>query len=78
MFNVYDNGKPASTAGQKVLTPGNGWDNHSFHTFEKAVEYAKLYLGEYDCLPANWDGLSYDYSGYGDTIEIRHSNKPER
>jgi hypothetical protein len=50
---------------------GKGFDNSSFPTFAEAFAYARLWLGEYENLPENWDGSPYDYSGYGDLIEIK-------
>lgn len=68
MFTVYDNGRLARYPEVNV---GASWDNCSFPTFEAAVSYAKQWLGQWDTLPPNWDGSSYNYDGYGDTIEIR-------
>ncbi len=71
MFGVFDNNKPASVEGFPQLTKGNGWDTHLFPTFAEAVQYAKDWLGQWDTLPDGWDGKPYNYSGYGDKIEVR-------
>lgn len=77
MFQVFDNNKPADTTGFPSLTKGNGWDNSVFPTYEEARKYAWMWLGPYG---GSYDGESgydlkvntpWDYSGYGDMIEIR-------
>lgn len=76
MYIVYDNGKFASSHGQNIITPGHGWDNHAFQTFEEARDYAQLYLGCFD-LPEDWDGSPYCYylGGNECTIEIREEGQ---
>lgn len=70
MFNVYDNNKPASSAGFPNLKYSD-WARNSFASFQEALSYAKNWLGQWDNLPDGWDGSPHDYSSYGDTIEIR-------
>lgn len=71
MFEVFDNGKPASVEGfPNLLT----WKTNRFETLLEAHNYAKNWLGAYyheglALLP----GVSYDYSGYQDLIEIRET-----
>jgi hypothetical protein len=66
-YFVLDNGKPAIMEDSKV------WNKHFYTDFGQALGYAKNWLGEYDTLPENYQGDPYDYSGYGDKIEIRYS-----
>jgi hypothetical protein len=68
MYAVYERGIPARFPEMEV---DPSWDNHQFPTFLEAITYAKQWLGEWDTIPEEWDGKSYDYDGYGDTIEIR-------
>lgn len=68
MYIVYDNGRLARSPECNV---DPSWDNCSFSTLEEAVVYARHWLGEGDTLPEQWDGSSYDYNGYGDTLEIK-------
>lgn len=71
-YQVLENERPCSVTGCPSLTKGVGWDRHSFNSFEEALAYTKKWLGDYAVtIPENWDGSSYDYSGYGDIIEIR-------
>ena len=71
MYGVFDNNKPANSTAFPQLK-GKGWKSHLFGTFKDAEEYAKEWLGDYypgkDVLVL---GLPYNYSGYGDLIEIR-------
>jgi hypothetical protein len=73
-FSVYENGKPCNRIGFPILK-GNDWKNHSFDTFEAAQEYANDWLGDYATpLTVN---VPYEYSGYGDMIEIREEEVEE-
>jgi len=74
VFSVYDNGRPAKYPDSKV---DPSWNNNTFDTFEEALEYAHMWLGPFG---GSWDGMDgvvlelnvpWDYSGYGDVIEIR-------
>ena len=69
MFRVLDNGKdatyPESVSGL--------WRQCNFATKEEAVNYANLWIGMHGPIPediASGDIVSYDYSGYGDTVSI--------
>lgn len=74
MFAVYEGGAPANNSRWKNRDSHSpAWANSRFDTFAEAVAYARKWLGEYDCLPLDWDGKPFDYSGYGDLIEIRDS-----
>lgn len=71
MYQVFDNGRPADKTGFPLLI-GKGWDTSSFPALQEAQEYALNWLN----LPQNC-GLElqvdapYDYSGYGDILEIK-------
>ncbi len=67
-YEVLDNGNPA------IIQNSDVWNKHFYRNFDQALEYTKKWLGEYDSLPNNWQGEKYDYSGYGDTIEIRFNS----
>ncbi len=69
-FQVLENNKPCDSASFQQLR-GCGWDNSFFNSFADAVEYSRQWLGDYDNLPDEWNGSCWDYSGYGDVIEIR-------
>lgn len=74
MFKVYDNGKEANCFGYKVH---ESWDAKGFETFEAALIYARKWIAPYGGSYDGTDGVilqlnkPYDYSGYGDFIEIR-------
>lgn len=71
-FCVYDNGKPASAKGFPQIKEVEGWNNHKFDTFPIAAAYATMWVGH---IIQPEDLLKpYDYSGYGDIIEIREEN----
>lgn len=71
-FCVYDNGKPASVKGFPSIKGFTGWDTHRFDTWPKAVAYAAQWVGR---IIQPEDLLTpYDYSGYGDIIEVRIEN----
>ena len=63
MYKVLDNGKPA-------LLIESEWKKFEYDTFEEALSYVESWLGEEYSIPFGWRGSRYDYSGYGDTIEI--------
>jgi hypothetical protein len=83
-YQVFNNGKPADTTGFPQLK-GDGWMRSKFDTLEEARDYADDWVGFSLFSPdlAHVAGLivldkqrlkvgeSYDYNGYGDTIEIR-------
>ena len=74
MFQVFDSGHPADCHHCKVHS---SWNNSKFNTFEEALKYARMwgapYVGAYDGSSGVELklGVPWDYSGYGDTIEIR-------
>jgi hypothetical protein len=75
-YEVYDSGKPASIIGFPGLK-GKGWETNSFNNYKRALRYAINWLGAYSGygdikLKLN---VPYDYSGYGDFIEIREIKK---
>lgn len=72
MFCVYDNGKPASVKGFPVIKSVKGWETHRFDTWPKAVAYASQWIGR--IIQPEDLIKSYDYSGYGDIIEVRIEN----
>jgi hypothetical protein len=68
MFVVYDNNKPARYPEHNVHY---SWQCNTYDTFEQALSYARKWLwpyGEGVVLKLN---KPWDYSGYGDMIEIR-------
>lgn len=76
MFQVLENGKPANHQSFPKVHPS--WNKAEWETFEQAKIYAWKWLG--DCAGGSNDGTDgvelklntpYDYSGYGDIIEIR-------
>jgi hypothetical protein len=68
-YTVYDNDRLACYPHHAV---DSSWNNASFNTLKEAREYAHNWLGVYS---PGVDGFKpnvpYDYSGYGDIIEIR-------
>jgi len=64
-FIVYDSGKYARQS-------SGGWDRCHYDSMYEAICYARHWLGDVSSIPDDWDGKSINYSGYGDTIEIRH------
>lgn len=69
VYQVLENGKPADSKSYPKLA-NLGWDNSTFESFEAALAYALKWLGCY--APKTLEvGIPYDYSGYGDTIEIK-------
>jgi len=68
MFQVFDNNKPADASGHNVH---HTWNNSTFSTFEEAHQYANQWLAPSHGLVILKLNQPYDYSGYGDIIEIR-------
>lgn len=69
MYQVFDNGKPADAEHQGL---DGSWSNSKFDTLEEAQIYANHYLGfQKDILLLVELNVPYDYSGYGDFLEIR-------
>lgn len=74
-FCVFDNNKPASTVEFPQIRKCEGWDNHEFDSFPKAVAYAFSWLGTIATTePEDFLNGGFDYSGHGDIIEIREVN----
>jgi hypothetical protein len=68
MYQVFDNGKPADCFHCNVH---ESWNNSVYDTFEKALEYANKWLGFFGSGVVLKLNTPWDYSGYGDMIEIR-------
>jgi hypothetical protein len=68
MFKVFDGGKPANYEHHKVHS---SWQNCTFKSFVEALNYAHKWLGVYSPGKILKLNTPYDYSGYGDIIEIR-------
>ena len=69
MFEVLDNGKPASEEGYPSLK-GLGWKTNKFETLEQAIVYADKWFYPF-CTGRHALTGPFDYSGYGDTAQIR-------
>jgi len=69
LFQVFDNDRPADCFNHEVH---KSWEQSKFKTFDEALEYARNWLGypEGDIPPLELN-VPWDYSGYGDKIEIR-------
>jgi hypothetical protein len=74
-YQVLDNGRPADCHHQKV---DKSWNRSMFDSYREALTYARKWLG--DAWGGSNDGTtgvvlkvdtSWEYSGYGDHIEIR-------
>jgi len=68
LFEVYDCGK---LAGFPYIDVSKDWVQPTFLTFEEAQVYTKNWLGEFASLCPTEPNKVIDYSGCGDTIEIR-------
>ena len=74
MFTVYDKGLPANDKSYEL--GGDGWQNATFETYEETVRYAADWLGNWSpslsyLRTALANETEYDYSGYGDIIQIK-------
>ncbi len=67
-YGVFDNNRPCSTVGFPDFDPS--WDNHLFDSFDDALVYANKWLGYYPDYVSLKVNKPWDYSGYGDFIEI--------
>lgn len=67
-YEVYDNGR---LAGHPYHNVSSVWTHPICKTFEQAQEWAKKWLGQYASLVPMYPDEKMDYSGCGDTIEIR-------
>jgi hypothetical protein len=63
-YHVFDNGKPAR------YEHGSCWRENVFDTLAAAQDYAKRWVGDHHTIDNLQVNTPYDYSGYGDTIEI--------
>jgi len=68
MYFVYDNDRLADCSEIKV---DKSWIHPVCVTFKDAQMYAKKWLGAYDMMVPTTPNTIVQYSGYGDTIEIR-------
>lgn len=68
MFVVYDNNKKAKCPEHNV---NSSWNECSYDTFKEALDYARHWLGVYGEGVVLKPNKPWDYSGYGDMIEIR-------
>jgi hypothetical protein len=73
MFAVFWRNLPASTLGFPFIIKNDGWDEHEFDSFDKALQYARDWMYN-DNLELEPD-QPLDYSGDGHFIEIRTINK---
>lgn len=70
MYQVFDNNKPADCFHHDVH---GTWFKSKYETFAEAFEYATRWINLRDvngCVFLKPD-VPWDYSGYGDMIEIR-------
>lgn len=73
MFQVLDNGRLAQYPDCDV---DKSWSNATFDSNLEAILYARKWLGKAYHFVLNKNfvlNTPVDYSGYGDTIEIRRS-----
>ena len=76
-FQVFDGDKPAQFPDCRV---DKSWDNSVFDTEDEALVYARKWCAPYGSTYDGTQGFTikagekYDYSGYGDFIEIRVIN----
>lgn len=72
MFTVYDNGRKAKYP-NCLVDPS--WNQCEFETLDEAVSYAVKWVGDPGILNPSMmtANTEYDYSGYGDVIEIRET-----
>jgi hypothetical protein len=74
MFQVFDNEKPADCEHHNV---NKSWSCSIFSSFKEARVYAKNWLGgSFEELAPKKPNVKINYSGYGDTIEIREVSHP--
>lgn len=72
-FQVLDNGKSADCHGFPVHP---SWNKSLYDTFDEALKYAWKWLGDKTGGPLLKVNTPWEYSGYGDTIEIREIVDP--
>ena len=71
-YQVLDNGRPADNTGFPAIH--SSWSNSKFESLEEAQKYATHWVGYPNEEPETIGYLPdqlYDYSGYGDIIEIK-------
>ena len=70
MFDVFENGKRCTPENFDVHS---SWDHDPFDNLSNARNFVMKWMGQWR--PSNKEdfvvGYAYDYTGYGDTIEIR-------
>lgn len=66
-YQVLDGNKPAQFPNHQVH---ESWNNSIFNTYVEALNYAHKWLGEYSPGRVFQLNKKYDYSGYGDYIQI--------
>ena len=71
-YQVFDNDKPADCRHHNVHS---SWNNSTFDSLEKASCYADKWLGYKASLVPD---TPFDYSGYGNIIEIRKINQKRK
>jgi len=69
MYQVFDNNRPADNKSFPKL--GNAWKKSKFKSFIAAHNYAQKWMGALGSPSSLKLNTPYDYSGYGDMIEIR-------
>jgi len=70
LYQVFDNEKPADCFNYDSKY-GSYWSISIYRTFEEACDYANRWLGKLSEGVVFTLNKPYDYSGYGDIIEIR-------
>jgi hypothetical protein len=68
-WQVLDNNKPAK--GLTFDPHDEDWGKHEFESFEDAHNYAVNWLGRWGYGLKFQPNTIYDYSGYGDTLQIK-------
>jgi hypothetical protein len=69
MWQVLDNNKPAK--GWRLDKDDEDIGRYEFDSFEEAHDYAVNWLGRWGSGLRFQPNTEYDYSGYGDTIQIK-------
>jgi hypothetical protein len=69
MWQVLDNHKPANGTSYNLYNEDYG--KSEFSSFDDAHEYALHWLGQWGRGLKLQPNTPYDYSGYGDIIEIK-------
>ena len=69
-YQVFENGKSCDWQGYPSLQHPC-WETSIFDSLLKARDYLNLWCGCLGPIPNLNPGEKYDYSGYGDIVEIR-------